>query len=95
MKSATVSQLKNHLSKFLRLVKEGESVVVLDRGHPVAELKSRSQKDSKTGDHLKKLESMGILRRGDPDHFKNFPYPGGKGKTGVLETLLDERRSGR
>lgn len=38
MKTATVTELKNRLSHFLRLVARGETVTVLDRGRPVAQV---------------------------------------------------------
>lgn len=38
MKSAQVAELKARLSHFLRLVRKGEEVVVLDRRQPIAKL---------------------------------------------------------
>ena len=38
MKTAPVTDLKNRLSHYLRLVARGETVTVLDRGKPVAQL---------------------------------------------------------
>src|SRR2546428_488748 len=38
MKTAAVTDLKNRLSHYLRLVARGESVTILDRGRPVARL---------------------------------------------------------
>lgn len=95
MKKATISELKNHLSKYLRYVKQGEPVLVLDRGLAVAEILPRSPRRSDDEELLKRLEAKGIIRRGDPQKTKNFPYPQGKGETGVLKALLEERRSGR
>lgn len=95
MKNATVSELKNHLSKFLRYVKQGERVTILDRGEPIAEIQPRPAHITKADDFLKNLEVKGIIRRGDSRKMKNFSYPKGKGSSGVLETLLYERREGR
>ena len=39
MKKASVSDLKNQISRYLDYVKHGETVLVLDRNVPVAELK--------------------------------------------------------
>ena len=38
MRTAPVTDLKNHLSHYLRLVARGETVTILDRGRPVAQL---------------------------------------------------------
>jgi prevent-host-death family protein len=38
MKTAPVTDLKNRLSHYLRLVARGETVTVLDRGQPVAQI---------------------------------------------------------
>jgi prevent-host-death family protein len=38
MKAAPVTDLKNRLSHYLRLVARGETITVLDRGKPVAQL---------------------------------------------------------
>lgn len=38
MKKVGIAELKAHLSGHLRAVKEGETVVVLDRGTPVARI---------------------------------------------------------
>ena len=38
MKTINVAELKTHLSRYLRLVRQGEHIVVLDRKEPIAEL---------------------------------------------------------
>ena len=38
MKRANISYTKNHLSELLNLVREGESVLIVDRNTPVARL---------------------------------------------------------
>jgi len=38
MKSAQIAELKARLSHFLRLVRRGEEIVVLDRREPIAKL---------------------------------------------------------
>lgn len=38
MKTANIAELKAHLSQYVRLVKKGQRVVVLERNTPVAEL---------------------------------------------------------
>ena len=96
MKRATISELKNQLSRFLNYVKEGEPVVVLDRGHPIADIFPRRAKDCKGEEQMDRLESLGIIKRGSPDVIKKYHPPRRVSKsTGLLQTLLEERASSR
>src|SRR5438132_14147136 len=38
MKAVKIGELKNNLSKYLRMVRKGETIRVLDRDEPIAEL---------------------------------------------------------
>src|SRR5262249_34918465 len=62
MKKATVSDLKNQISRYLDYVKRGETVLVLDRSVPVAELKPITGKSS--SGKLVALERKGLIRLG-------------------------------
>ena len=55
--SVGVRELKNHLSRYLELVRGGEDVVVTDRGSPIARL---SPIDTST-DRLAELISAGLV----------------------------------
>ena len=44
MKAVGVRELKNRLSEYLRLVRNGEEILVTDRGEVVAELPRPSRK---------------------------------------------------
>lgn len=94
MKTITISKLKNELSRFLRLVKQGETIIVLDRKEPVAEISPVCRQSRHATDHLASLESAGIIRRGDSKQLEGWTVPRGK-SVGVLSALLDERRTGR
>jgi prevent-host-death family protein len=50
MKMAAVTDLKNRLSHYLRLVARGESVTILDRGRPVARLTRADASDTELAD---------------------------------------------
>ena len=96
MKNAIVSELKNELSRFLRAVKAGETVIVLERGLPVAELHPRARKKGSSTTQLDLLEDRGMIRRGDVKKVKAFSFPSASpSPSGVLESLLEERRGGR
>jgi antitoxin (DNA-binding transcriptional repressor) of toxin-antitoxin stability system len=94
MKKARVSDLKNQISRYLDYVKHGETVLVLDRKIPVAELKPIARKTTKG--QLVTLERKGIIRRGQsslPPGFFKEKLGGSEAK--VLDALLDERNQGR
>lgn len=60
-----VKALKNSLSRYLRAVRAGETVLVTERGKVVAELRPRATPAPKSDDEaLDALESMGALTRG-------------------------------
>lgn len=60
MKNVSVSELKSRLSEFLRLVRGGDTVVVMDRGHPIALLGPCRGVDSE----LAELRDAGLVRIG-------------------------------
>ena len=51
-----------HFSKYLKLVREGQEVIVTERGKPVAVIKPLT-KEVTPEDKIKRLEEQGILRR--------------------------------
>lgn len=65
MRTVSVSELKAHLSRYLRDVRRGGEVQILDRGRPVARLVSFTPEASGPDDHLRdRLVRAGILRAG-------------------------------
>lgn len=97
MKSATITEAKNGLSALIDRVRAGESVVITDRGTPVAVLEPVSRRvdlDERVG----RLERAGIVRRGPgepPLDLIRTPGPRTGGAGSLVEAVLDERRSGR
>lgn len=51
-----------HFSKYLKLVREGQEVIVTERGNPIAVIKPL-MKEGTPDDKIKNLEDQGILRR--------------------------------
>ncbi len=51
-----------HFSKYLKLVRKGQEVVVTERGNPVAIIKPL-MKEGTPEDKIKSLEDQGILQR--------------------------------
>jgi antitoxin (DNA-binding transcriptional repressor) of toxin-antitoxin stability system len=94
MKKASVSDLKNQISRYLDYVKQRETVLVLDRNIPMAELKPITSKSS--SGKLIALERKGIVRLGSGKVCEKFFKEKLRGKRAkTLEALLDEREQGR
>ena len=88
MRVAPVTDLKNRLSHFLRLVAKGETVTVLDRGRPVARITRVESGD----DELDALVAAGIARAPVEPLPKDFftrkpPRP----KSSVQRALIEDR----
>lgn len=99
MRKAKIGELKNNLSRYLRYVKAGDTVLVLERDQPVAQIVPLSPRRSRTmtdDERLDLLERQGLIRRGTGGfgewlrRRKRLP----RLKGSVLQALLDERRSG-
>ncbi len=100
MKRASVTEVKNGLSALLDRVKAGETIVITDRGIPVARIvPDLGGVDSDADEaRLARLERSGVIRRGTgkpPVDLILSPLPKLSEPAGVLEALLEERREGR
>ena len=96
MTRATVTEAKNRLSALLAKVRAGETVIIVDRGVPVARLEPIPQRPGDDEGRLERLERAGILRRGNGqpplDLIREPPPPA---RASVVEAVLEERRTGR
>lgn len=96
MQTATVVRLKTELSRYLRLVKGGDEIVVTERGVAVARLVPIA-KGSGDLESLRDLERQGLIRLGSgrlPRDFWKLPRPRDP-RGAVLKALLQERAAGR
>lgn len=64
MNTATITEAKNRLSALIDRVRSGESILILDRGVPVARLEPVAAFPDSTG-RLRRLERAGVIRVGD------------------------------
>jgi antitoxin (DNA-binding transcriptional repressor) of toxin-antitoxin stability system len=95
MEKATISQLKNHLSAYLKKVRAGLAILVVDRDQPVARLE-RIEAGGLADDRLSRLEKAGLVRRSTRAlDLAALHYPPPKSQRSVLAALVDERREGR
>jgi len=97
MKTATVTEAKNGLSALLDRVKAGESVLILDRGRPVARLEP-VQGGADASARMARLQRAGLARSGStppPADLIASPPPSLKPGVSAARALVDERRIGR
>lgn len=95
MEKATISELKNSLSAYLKKVRAGQSVLILDRDQPIARIE-RIEATGAADDALARLERAGLVRRGRaPLPLELLRQEPPKAKRAVGKALLDERREGR
>ncbi|MGQ0643209.1 MAG: type II toxin-antitoxin system Phd/YefM family antitoxin [Gemmatimonadaceae bacterium] len=96
MKTASISALKARLSEFLDAVRDGQDVLVTDRGRPIARItavRDRQQRDARR-DLLIRTGRLRPPQRRMPRDFYSRELPADpKGRT--LAALLEERREGR
>ncbi|HKK17256.1 MAG TPA: type II toxin-antitoxin system prevent-host-death family antitoxin [Opitutales bacterium] len=100
MITANISTTKNELSRYLDAVRGGETVLILDRNRPIAQIQPLSGKHQASSARLDELSANGLISR--PKAIaESWPTrlqtPEGPAKTslGSLDALLEERDSGR
>jgi len=92
MRQVSVTELKNQLSRYLRLVKRGETIEILERAVPVARLEGVPSGSRQGDGHLERLRRDGIIlpskRRARPDLSKEPPVPC---RADAAQAVIDER----
>ncbi|MGD1051580.1 MAG: type II toxin-antitoxin system prevent-host-death family antitoxin [Solirubrobacteraceae bacterium] len=95
---ATITEAKNRLSALIDHVRGGESVLIVDRGIPVARLESAVSADADPEGRIARLERAGAIRparRPPATAVLSSRPPGTRSGGGGVAALLDERRTGR
>jgi antitoxin (DNA-binding transcriptional repressor) of toxin-antitoxin stability system len=83
--NVNVATLKARLSEYLRLVRKGTKVVVLDHKHPVATLGPIELGNE--------VDDLGSIKPSDDPRLKGFfPVRNGKRPFSSLEILLEDRK---
>jgi len=95
MKAVGVRELKNRLSEYLRLVRNGEEILVTDRGEVVAELRQPSPRVALHYPALLEAVRQGRARLGMPNRPDLYPALGAVMPAGSAAKLLDEERGER
>lgn len=88
MDTVSVSELKARLSHYLRVVKQGGEVQVLDRGIPVARL---APVNTEGDDTRERLVAAGVLRPGIGGSEAILGWVPVESGASVLEALLEDR----
>lgn len=83
---AGVRDVKNHLSAYLARVRDGEEIVITDRGRPVARLTSVEPEV----DRLQALIEQGVLK--PPTALRSLPSRRVRAKGTISELVAAERR---
>ncbi|MBI4208156.1 MAG: type II toxin-antitoxin system prevent-host-death family antitoxin [Deltaproteobacteria bacterium] len=96
MKNAAVSILKASLSEYLAKVKQGEEVIVTDRGKPIAKIIPFRSVGGFLNVQRTSLAREGVLELGTGKVSEDFlkPSPVRDPSGSVLEALLEEREEG-
>ena len=95
MKEAKISEVKDQLSRYLRLVRRGEVIRILDRNVPIAQITpiARAQPGA-DADGLADMERKGLIRRAHGTLSREVLDRDPPGRPcGVLQALLAERET--
>ncbi|MBR9986560.1 MAG: type II toxin-antitoxin system Phd/YefM family antitoxin [Desulfosarcina sp.] len=85
-----IREAKIHLSKYLRMVKQGWEIIVTERGRPIGKIVPIGKNEIPLDDRIKKLEDSGILEP-EKKKTKNTPPIPIKGNKTAQGYLLEDR----
>ncbi|MBL8726164.1 MAG: type II toxin-antitoxin system prevent-host-death family antitoxin [Planctomycetes bacterium] len=92
MRTTAIAKLKAQLSRYLRLVKTGEEVLITERDVPVAKLVPVGEQSADL-QSLRDLERQGLLKVGTGRLPKNFwKLPRGKDPSAAVRRGASEER---
>jgi prevent-host-death family protein len=89
-KTVGARELKTRLGGYLRAVRAGATILVTERGEPVAELRPVRRSSRDLGSRLDEVAALGILTRGSGEQLSEFEPLECAGRP-VSEALLEER----
>ena len=93
MKSVSISDLKANLSRYIRAVRRGDEVQVVDRGVPVARLVPLARTRANDADRLARLVRSGVLRIGTADPVGVLDEPPLRIDGSASDALAADRRA--
>lgn len=96
MKNARISELRDKLSEYLGRVRKGESVIVYDRDTPIARIDPIAAGPAEASAMVLDAYRRGVATPPRIRDGAKLPPPRKPKKpVGLLEALLEERRTGR
>jgi prevent-host-death family protein len=96
MRRATITEAKNGLSALIDRVRAGETILITDRGVPVARLEPANSADDDDEGRLARLERAGVIRRGRGDPrwiLERPPIRVAPGRP-ISDYVIEDRESG-
>lgn len=95
MERVTISELKDRLSAFLKKVRAGQTIIIMDRNQPVARIE-RLGAAGRSDERLSRLERSGLMRTARRRlSVAALRTTAPKSQQSVVQALLDERRESR
>ena len=98
MNQANISYTRNHLSEMLARVREGETILIMDRQQPVARLEPVSGASAQGSPWQVDLVRRGLVRpargRVDAEALAALPLPVARDGGDILGVLVAEREDG-
>ena len=97
MQTVGLRELKNHLSQYIRRVRDGQPVIVTDRGQVVAELRPPGQipAGTKIDPAVARLVNRGLLVPGARNNAHVYPRQPRLLRSRTAASLLDAERGNR
>jgi prevent-host-death family protein len=98
MKRTSITDAKNRLSALIDRVRDGDSVLIEDRGVPVARLESVAATRGADRGRVERLERAGLAHRPSapmPRAVVTSDPPSPVGRAKASQALIDERREDR
>lgn len=83
----SIYETKSHLSRLLKRVKNGQELIVTERGEPIARVIPYQKKQTLNA-RIQELKNHGIIMK---RRAKNLAFPAGEKRRGALKRFLTER----
>lgn len=89
--SVSIRELKSRLSHFLRLTREGSSLIITDRGTPIGRIVPIVQPGKRLDERLAEMKQAGQLEWSGRRLSPNKPVAKARGKRTVADLLVENR----
>lgn len=92
MVTTGIKELKNQLSRYLSMVRDGEEVLITDRGRAIARIISEQRRGKSIRTALHPLVQEGVLSLPTQELERDIPNPVKAGGRSVSEMIIEDRR---